>query len=375
MSQYLDQIIGSDHFTEAELSAIRNAVRRDPELKEAIASWAELAGHVSDRWAEDVPSRNVLVLLALKETLHPTTLNDDESKDLAEAGARLEAIMAGHPAVATILDRIRDEAASFNASWDAVLGSRSDRAAESRVRNPMRLVRMALSVAAVIALFAIGIRQFVPTTVPSVPYAVTAVGELKTVTLDDGTTVRMHPGSSLTWNDEFERALTFEGSAFFDVTSSPKPFIIHTAHSQTTVLGTSFGMRTLSDAKTEVTLVSGRVSVSTPGNEEQATVLEPGQQSIISASGILVEDVELSTALNWSELIVFRDTQMKKVVKTLSQRFDVSITVSDDLQKTPLTGTFDQRRGIDAILDIIAAALGAELDIQKENSVYHLSRR
>ena len=63
MSPYLDQIIGSDHFTEAERSAIRDAVRRDPKLKEAVASWAQLAGHVSDRWAEDVPSRNVLVLL------------------------------------------------------------------------------------------------------------------------------------------------------------------------------------------------------------------------------------------------------------------------------------------------------------------------
>lgn len=374
MSPYLDQIIGSDHFTEAERSAIRDAVRRDPKLKEAVASWAQLAGHVSNRWAEDVPSRNVLVLLALKETLPRSILNDDESKDLAEAGRRLEDIMSGHPAVATILDRIRDDAASFHASWDAVLGSRSDRAAQSSVRKPMRLVRTALSVAAVIALFAIGIRQFTPNATSPVPQVVTAMGEMKTVTLDDGTTVRMHPGSSLTWSDEFERTLTFEGAAFFDVTASPEPFIVHTSHSQTTVLGTSFGIRTLPDAKTEVTLVSGRVSVSSSGNADQVAVLEPGQQSIISSSRVTVENVELNTALNWSELIVFRDTQMKKVAKTLAERFAVTITVADDLQKTPLTGTFDQSRGIHAILDIIAAALGADLDIQKEGSAYHLSR-
>ena len=103
-------------------------------------------------------------------------------------------------------------------------------------------------------------------------------------------------------------------------------------------------------------------------------MLEPGQQSIISSSRVTVENVELNTALNWSELIVFPRHTDEKVAKTLAERFAVTITVADDLQKTPLTGTFDQSRGIHAILDIIAAALGADLDIQKEGSAYHLSR-
>jgi ferric-dicitrate binding protein FerR (iron transport regulator) len=170
-----------------------------------------------------------------------------------------------------------------------------------------------------------------------------------------------------------ERYVTFEGKAFFNVVSSPTPFIIETFEARTTVLGTSFAMRT--SEGTEVTLVTGRVSMAPLGNLEDARILEPGQQGRVSDrdSSPLVDIVNIERVLLGFEPIIFKDTPMSDVVESLSDRYAVDIQLSESLQETTLTGTFDSDLGAKGILESVALAIGAELTSSGDDS-FSLSR-
>ena len=81
-------------------------------------------------------------------------------------------------------------------------------------------------------------------------------------------------------------------------------------------------MQTMPSGETVVTLVSGRVGITLPeGNLASGEILTPGMQGILSKSGISVTEVNLTEALAWSELIVFKDTPMEEVISVLSKRY------------------------------------------------------
>lgn len=374
MSITIDHIIEIDDFSEADMSAIREALDHDQDLALAFGKWLTLSEGVSERWRENVPSRQALVLLALKETLDESTLTVREQELLSEAESQLSAAIENHPAVQTILNRIKEDSKAFDVSWNAVIPS-VDRVAEARRYPRMRLVRMTLAAAAVVVTIALGVTLMWNGPSDGMNRFATASGELRRVTLDDGTVIRLQPDSQISWDDDFQRHLFVKGEAFFEVSASPVPFIVDTHVARTTVLGTSFGLRSDLEGATEVILVSGRVSIfSVELGEHSAVILEPGDQGIVTKEGIVVEQVELADALSWTELIVFRNTDMKDVAKTLSDRFQVTITLTEGLEHTPLTGTFEQDRGVREILEIIASALGATLEVNDDTSVYILSR-
>ena len=243
-------------------------------------------------------------------------------------------------------------------------------------RPKLRLVRYALSVAAVVALVAVGMNLIQGDGPQFRGEYVTFTSEWRTIILDDGTEVQLGPDSRLEVGStagSSERYVTFEGKAFFNVVSSPTPFIIETVEARTTVLGTSFAMRT--SEGTEVTLVTGRVSIAPLGNLEDARILEPGQQGRVSDrdSSPLVDIVDIERVLLGFEPIIFKDTPMSDVVESLSDRFAVSIQLSESLQETTLTGTFDSDLGAKGILESVALAIGADLTSSEDDS-FSLSR-
>jgi len=406
MSLRLEDILQMDEWTDADLASVRGALSQDSELASALDRWLQISSHVREAWDRDVPSREALVLLALADRLDETVMSDEEMALREDALSILDSARDKHPALTSILDRIRDDATAFDEAWSngfaaaPSTSSAPDRAARpldsesarTGQRNPsqknssqkyssqknsrLRLVRYALSTAAIVAFIAVGLN--LTTTDQSSPTMtwVSEAGQWQTIQLQDGTEVRLGPDSWLEaqlTDDSFSRAVRFNGNAFFDVTESSDPFTIETEEALTTVLGTSFGVRTSNG--TEVTLVTGRVSLSPIDNLSLTQILTPGQQGLVSSrsSEPTIVDVDLTRELDWVEIIVFRDTPMSDVVDSLSERFDVDIELAEDLLKTPLTGTFETDRGVKTILEIIASALGAELETA-EDGTYSLTR-
>ena len=353
----------------------------DAQLRTAVKNWISVSEHIKHSIQTDFPSSEAIVLFALR---NQTDWNKEELAEIQAAELAVTTAIQNFPSIERIVSRIQDDASVFYQCWSDSLGTSQnankyvDRGAVAPKRNGlpvMRLVRWSVSVAAVIALTMVGITQFGPESDLDLNRIETASNELRTITLEDGSTARLSPSSSLTWSGEFNRSLNLEGSAFFDVVESPKTFTVQTESGLTTVLGTSFGMQTMPSGETVVTLVSGRVGITLPeGNLASGEILTPGMQGILSKSGISVTEVNLTEALAWSELIVFKDTPMEEVISVLSKRYEVKIELSDSLKKTPLTGTFEQDRGVQEILEIVAAALGASVEKSAGSGVYSLSR-
>lgn len=90
----------------------------------------------------------------------------------------------------------------------------------------------------------------------------TAPGELRTITLADGSTIELSGGSevSLQVTENERRVELTSGYALFDVTHDPeRPFVVHTPRGDIRVLGTSFVIR-VSETQVRTTVLRGSVS-------------------------------------------------------------------------------------------------------------------
>ncbi len=377
----IEHILSLDEWTEADRQAVREAVAADPQLGVALVRWFAMAEQSSRQWDATVPSRMALVLLACRDRLHTDDLSSEERVLLEAATVDLDAALAAHPAVEDVLARIRSEADAFDQAWNQSFSeakSRVDRGPLSRDRasrtGPLRLVRLAVAAAAVIAVFFVG-RGFLSSTTDA-PFATFATGPAaQVVELTDGTVARLAPETSLDvlFDAETEQRLVrIDGEAFFDVTPGPRPFKVESGNALTTVLGTAFGLRATDG--TDVQLVSGRVSLAAIGHPDEAVILTPGDRGFVPEGSTepVVRSFDSLEGFDWTGLLVFRNTPMAEVAERLSKEFEVVISVSEELKEAPLTGTFESDRGSEIILDIIAAALGATVT-KNEDGSFHLS--
>src|SRR5690606_38677711 len=121
----------------------------------------------------------------------------------------------------------------------------------------------------------------------------TAVGERQHFTLSDGSTALLNGSSRLRVADDFNgthRVVWLEGDAYFEVAkNAEKPFIVRTASTKTTALGTSFRVTNYADQhQPQVMLTSGKVQVDhiVSGKSMASTILHPGQMTHVTANQI-----------------------------------------------------------------------------------------
>jgi ferric-dicitrate binding protein FerR (iron transport regulator) len=199
---------------------------------------------------------------------------------------------------------------------------------------------------------------------------VTAAGDsARVVELADGSTVRLMPGGTLSYVDPeadaaLDRRATLEaGRAFFDVASARKGFLLETPTAQVRVLGTRFGV-TAEERSTRVVLAFGRVALASKAASSAPVTLRPGQQSRVAAGArpttpTAVDD--LSEALAWTGLFVFRGAPARVVAEQLAAHYDTSVELAQALREKEVTGTFDRSRSLRETLRTVAAALGARV--------------
>lgn len=91
-----------------------------------------------------------------------------------------------------------------------------------------------------------------------------STSSIKTVTLEDGSSVQLYPGSKLSYPNAFaadKREVYLEGDAFFNVSKNPaRPFYVYSNQLVTQVLGTSFKVSG-KNGRIEVNVKTGKVAV------------------------------------------------------------------------------------------------------------------
>lgn len=156
-------------------------------------------------------------------------------------------------------------------------------------------------------------------------------GQKVTVTLPDGSAVKLNSESSVTYPrsfDEARRNIVLMGEAFFEVKKDPdRSFTVRTGDLKTTVLGTSFNISAYPETEhIRVTVATGSVRVETEKAENKT--LTSGQQAVFDKASFELSqsDISLEKYLAWrSNTIVFDDIPLSEAVRILERWFDAEI--------------------------------------------------
>jgi len=232
----------------------------------------------------------------------------------------VEKILAAAPALVGPIERpIKAEATPSRPPW-------------------LRWGLLAASVAAV----GLGIQLLGPT--GPTPTALHQAGQNQnlTVTLQDGSFVRLAEGSLLQeWEVENRREVSLEGRAFFAVArDETRPFVVRAGAGEVQVLGTRFQVIAEGN-ELEAVVVEGLVSVSNDGGSVE---VPPGSMAKIS-NGEGPEAMEVDDVfafLNWPEgTMVYQATPLAQVVEEVSRHYGRTLSVDgSDLSRRRVTAWF-----------------------------------
>lgn len=223
----------------------------------------------------------------------------------------------------------------------AVLEFRVRPSARSRPRRPW-----GIALAACLALVASGMYAWWSLQSPQPPQATfaTAIGESRSVTLEDGSMVTLDTDSRIAVVlEEERRTLTLQrGAAFFDVTpDETRPFTVHTQFGSVTVLGTQFQVRQ-DAAGAQVVLVKGSVRLDASEAGTEALLLRPGQQARRDADGGWQVARADPDSIAWRQgRLVFRATPLPQAVAEVNRYTSHKLEIDDrSLDTLAVSGVF-----------------------------------
>lgn len=200
--------------------------------------------------------------------------------------------------------------------------------------------------------------------------------------LPDGTSVNFNSESTISYPEHFDkanRAVDFEGVAYFDVTKDEnKPFIIHCNNMDVEVLGTTFLLNADKDNERYfVDLYTGKVRMTAfdeKGRELSQIEVTPGERGVWNvAEGELktmsYPEVKEEELVN-NHVLVFDNESLSKIVEALEYLYKVEIELDEACAAKKLTARFSDEESIDEVLETIAIV--SEVTVTKSDDVYQI---
>jgi ferric-dicitrate binding protein FerR (iron transport regulator) len=197
-------------------------------------------------------------------------------------------------------------------------------------------------------------------------------GERASITLPDGTAVRLNSGSVLSYKQDFgkkDRCVSLSGEGYFDVQKDPeKKFTVHTECMNIEVTGTSFNVYAYPDKDIlEMALVRGGVAVFSLRSPFEKINVASNEKVIYDKKTGTMKKIITSNTLEtaWiSKQLVFRSEPIDVVLKKLGRKYGVSIKVVDSLpHKDMYTGVFD-KEDVEEVMDILKIHYGFNYKIK-----------
>ena len=204
------------------------------------------------------------------------------------------------------------------------------RARRKGVGRHWRVAIPAMAAAVVGALLLAPLLQSAPTVIYR-----TSPGETRTVTLEDGSTLQINGGSSLSVTMDRNRRLVNmeQAEVLFDVAhDAGRPFLVDVGESQVRVVGTAFNIRR-SGQDTDLTVVRGIVEVSDLDRPGRKVRLRVGQavRRNDADDAMAVATVDLGTAAAWTTgRRAYDNRPLSEIAADLSRAFSTPVTVAPD---------------------------------------------
>jgi len=218
----------------------------------------------------------------------------------------------------------------------------------------------------------------------------TAVGEQRTLNLEDGTRVELNTDTRLlvSYDRSARTVILKSGEAYFQVAREGRPFIVIAGERKIVALGTAFTVRSdePSEGGVTVTLIEGRVAVSPVSTDaanppgSTVTVLNPGQRLRTRPhTRPTVEPTSIDRATGWMRgQLIFDHTPLREAAAEFSRYNKVKIRVaSPEAAQIPIGGIFrigDSKsfaRAVAASYDLKVTRQGDELVLEPTQSESH----
>jgi transmembrane sensor len=177
----------------------------------------------------------------------------------------------------------------------------------------------------------------------------TGRGETKQLILPDGSTVQLNAGTALRYAKDFgspSRAVSLlKGEAFFQVAGRARcPFVVIAGGVNTTVLGTSFDIRSYDEEKRiSVAVVTGKVRV-TEGTQHSGVLLGAGQ---LLRKDRQTGDVETDTFDDPEDVVAwksgglrFKDASFDELAFGIGNKYAIRLVNGSKKQDWSYTGLF-----------------------------------
>jgi ferric-dicitrate binding protein FerR (iron transport regulator) len=180
----------------------------------------------------------------------------------------------------------------------------------------------------------------------------TPAGMRSHVVLPDGTDLWLNAESKIKYSIPFtreNRQVELTGEAFLKVVKNEKaPFIVNAGTASVKVLGTQFNVKAYpEDEQLEVALAEGSVEftgTTTDGKKAETTLVPNDFLAMNIATGrVRLENKNLNKHISWvKNIIVFDETPMPEVAKTLERWYGVKVIIADaEINKYRFTTTFE----------------------------------
>jgi len=209
----------------------------------------------------------------------------------------------------------------------------------------------------------------------------TVYGEVKQITLPDGSVVTLNANSSISYSRFFfskqTREVSLKGEADFSVvhTKSNQPFLVKTSNNlNVTVLGTQFSVYAR-DAKANVVLRNGKVALSyNEQNHQKSLVLKPGDsftQNNKIGVGIIEHITNTEDVVAWKKHdFLFETTPLSEVAALVKDDFGINMQFQNSaLAARKISGSFHADT-VEELIDAIAQVLDVNYKAKNDSILF-----
>lgn len=199
-------------------------------------------------------------------------------------------------------------------------------------------------------------------------------GQKLIVSLEDGSTVKLNAESTIRYSTDFRnsRVVELEGEAFFEVKRDPAhPFVVKSQNLETTVLGTTFNIRSYpEEPMSKVSVASGKVQVATRNKKEKVLLTKAQMIRHTGVNGLTeVLQADIRAELAWKDnMLVFENASFDKIEQELTRWFNVSF----EYNRRPVINSFNgefANQSLENILEGIRFATGLEYKLEKQKVI------
>ncbi|OQP58979.1 FecR family protein [Niastella populi] len=203
--------------------------------------------------------------------------------------------------------------------------------------------------------------------------AKTGLGEIRTVSLPDGSTIKLSALSTIEYPAEFngkERHIKLTGEALFKVESdAANPFRVSASGKDITAKGTEFNVRAYKeDTTVEATLIEGVITVD---NGSEKKTLKKGDQAVITENKISInENIKTTNVTAWQQKwIIFDGKTLPSIMQQIERFYNVKVTIRGTLPEIGLTGKVDANNDLSVILNTLRTNIPeANFEINKDST-------